>query len=395
MDFQDVKSLLLTPGDMEPDIADSIKTNEEFQMTHKISRINRGLSAIREKWLKATALQIYVAFDMAGCCIDDLIEQLDDPGFRPRVDNELARRQQTGTSSKPIIGIESEESTSDDDGSDFTRIRRSLPRASLTHRAEPEDSDEFEEPQRKKKRYSKNCPMDLSRIPPCPPTVDFTMWTSWSDAHRKSYLSMESDPNCYLYRNPPVGVERRNGPWTVEEKAKFMERLKEVRGHKTTVDGKWGLFSTAVPGRVGYQCSNFYRQLIADGEVQDSQYIWADGKLHHLSRMKDESAKRKARPPKPPKSKAPKLSEMVMGRYEQWAARNPIPDAIDPLTGEKMQVPTMSPDGYVFDYNSWMKTKKMNCINPYTQEVVKKRDLIVLTIDNFEEFKHQIKLLNP
>jgi hypothetical protein len=206
---------------------------------------------------------------------------------------------------------------------------------------------------------------------------------------------MENDLNCYLYRNPPVGVECRHGPWTEEEKAKFMERLKEVRGNKTTVDGKWGLFSMAVPGRVGYQCSNFYRKLIAEGELQDSQYTWgAVRKLHHLRHLKDESAKMKVRPPKPPKPRAPKLSEMVLSRYEQWAAQNPIPDAIDPLTGEKMQVPTMSPDGYVLDYNSWMKTKKMDCINPYTQEVVKKRDLIVLTIDNFEEFKHKIKFLS-
>jgi hypothetical protein len=49
MDFQDVKSLLLTPGDMEPGIADYIKRNGEFQMKHKISCINKGLSAIREK----------------------------------------------------------------------------------------------------------------------------------------------------------------------------------------------------------------------------------------------------------------------------------------------------------------------------------------------------------
>jgi hypothetical protein len=63
---------------------------------------------------------------------------------------------------------------------------------------------------------------------------------------------MENVMNFYLYRNPPVGVHCRHGPWTDEEKAKFMERLKEARGHKTTVDEKWGLISTVVPGRVGY-----------------------------------------------------------------------------------------------------------------------------------------------
>ncbi len=35
-----------------------------------------------------------------------------------------------------------------------------------------------------------------------------------------------------------------------------------------------------IPGRVGYQCSNFYRQLIKDGEIKDSNYhVDKDGKL--------------------------------------------------------------------------------------------------------------------
>jgi len=103
---------------------------------------------------------------MTGCCIDSIIEQLNNPRFRPDVDNELDRRQQTGTSSKPIIGIESEESASDDDDADFTTIWRSLRRASSTPRAEPEGSDELEEPQRKKKRYSKNSPVICRRSHP-------------------------------------------------------------------------------------------------------------------------------------------------------------------------------------------------------------------------------------
>lgn len=35
-----------------------------------------------------------------------------------------------------------------------------------------------------------------------------------------------------------------------------------------------------IPGRVGYQCSNFYRQLVRDGEIKDENYeINSDGKL--------------------------------------------------------------------------------------------------------------------
>jgi hypothetical protein len=115
-----------------------------------------------------------LCLSMMGCCIDDLMEQLDRPGFRHDVGTELARRQRTRTSSKPMIRDESEESASDDDDTDFATIRRSVPRASPTPRAEPKDSDDLEEPPRKKKRCSKNCPVDLS---------------------------MDSDPNSHLYRN--------------------------------------------------------------------------------------------------------------------------------------------------------------------------------------------------
>lgn len=35
-----------------------------------------------------------------------------------------------------------------------------------------------------------------------------------------------------------------------------------------------------IPGRVGYQCSNFYRQLIKEGEIVDENYtLTPDGKL--------------------------------------------------------------------------------------------------------------------
>lgn len=49
------------------------------------------------------------------------------------------------------------------------------------------------------------------------------------------------------------------------------------------MNGNWGLFSTAIPGRVGYQCANFYRQLIEAGEIQDDRYkIDEKGKAHFM-----------------------------------------------------------------------------------------------------------------
>jgi hypothetical protein len=59
---------------------------------------------------------------------------------------------------------------------------------------------------------------------------------------------------------------------------------------------KWGLFSRNIPGRVGYQCSNFYRLLVKRGEIIDTNYEVNDGKIHHINKdgsLRDESKKRK------------------------------------------------------------------------------------------------------
>ena len=43
-----------------------------------------------------------------------------------------------------------------------------------------------------------------------------------------------------------------------------------------------------IPGRVGYQCSNFYRQLIKEGEIKDENYQFdKNGKLVFLFRDKN------------------------------------------------------------------------------------------------------------
>lgn len=44
------------------------------------------------------------------------------------------------------------------------------------------------------------------------------------------------------------------------------------------VNHQWGVFSQAIKGRVGYQCSNYWRQMMKDGWVKDPNYwIRADG----------------------------------------------------------------------------------------------------------------------
>ncbi len=86
------------------------------------------------------------------------------------------------------------------------------------------------------------------------------------------------------------------GAWTPAEHARFLARLAELGGG-TEVDLQWGVFSMAIPGRVGYQCSNYYRKLVERGEIRDPNYVLdGDGRAHFL-RVKNPDGK--SRTPRP------------------------------------------------------------------------------------------------
>ncbi|KAI8060959.1 hypothetical protein BC940DRAFT_311037 [Gongronella butleri] len=100
----------------------------------------------------------------------------------------------------------------------------------------------------------------------------------WSEARVRAFRMIESNPNTYYYRFNAPGEEQAKGAWTDSEKALFMDRLKD-QGPKP----QWGIFSMAIPGRVGYQCSNYYRFLIETGEINDSNYVLDErGKARYL-----------------------------------------------------------------------------------------------------------------
>ncbi|KAL7315224.1 hypothetical protein PS15m_006701 [Mucor circinelloides] len=100
----------------------------------------------------------------------------------------------------------------------------------------------------------------------------------WSSARIRAYQMIEQNPNSYYYRFNAPGEEQRRGQWTQEEQALFHKRLAEV-GSK----GQWGIFAMKIPGRVGYQCSNYYRLLIETNQIQDPNYVLDEhGKAHYL-----------------------------------------------------------------------------------------------------------------
>eukprot|EP01091_Cochliopodium_minus_P014530 TRINITY_DN4947_c0_g1_i1.p1 TRINITY_DN4947_c0_g1~~TRINITY_DN4947_c0_g1_i1.p1 ORF type:complete len:623 (+),score=220.02 TRINITY_DN4947_c0_g1_i1:30-1898(+) len=95
--------------------------------------------------------------------------------------------------------------------------------------------------------------MNLFEIPP----------SHWSEKRKKAYLKREKNPNSYYFRYKDPNEEIRKGPFTQMEKEAFIHRLKEVGPQN------WGIFSRMIEGRVGYQCSNFYKYLVSRGEIEE------------------------------------------------------------------------------------------------------------------------------
>jgi hypothetical protein len=82
--------------------------------------------------------------------------------------------------------------------------------------------------------------------------------------------------------------------------------------------------------------------------------------------------------------------ECGKSRYEMWAMQNPLPDAIDFITGEVIRVPALSPDGYVLDYRTWIESLSEKAVNPFTQTHLTKRQLVILTTENIAEYADKI-----
>lgn len=109
------------------------------------------------------------------------------------------------------------------------------------------------------------------------------VFDGWSEARIRAYRQIKTKPNSYYYRFNAPGEKQRNGVWTPEERKLFFKRLAEVGAN-----GQWGLFSMTIPGRVGYQCSNFYRSMLKSGEIQDENYtVDEKGELRYLFGKKD------------------------------------------------------------------------------------------------------------
>ncbi|KAG0172732.1 hypothetical protein DFQ28_007439 [Apophysomyces sp. BC1034] len=290
----------------------------------------------------------------------------------------------------------------------------------------------------------------------------------WSQARIRAYQMIDQNPNSYYYRFNAPGEVQRKGQWNDDERKIFFERLEEVGAN-----GQWGIFAMKVPGRVGYQCSNFYRLLVETGEVNDPNYVLdAKGKAHYLFDKKTadgqvektfrthskhgtgrasastSGTKSRASPSGDKKAKKRKrrtrgwdsdddepddfedynddsgtytvssrttrrtrartdLAEASSGNNEDTNQEedeldsddesnvdNPLPGFVDPITLDEVIKPAISKYGHVMGYDSWVRCltnwegKKNIC--PLTKNPMTKRDLVVLTHENIEEYRSQI-----
>lgn len=99
----------------------------------------------------------------------------------------------------------------------------------------------------------------------------------WSDARIKAWNGRHKNENAYYYRFNAPGEPQANAKWSDEEHDLFMTTLAKCNGKSGNEPGKadyvWGMFSKNIPGRVGYQCSNYYRTLVKNGTVVDDNYM--------------------------------------------------------------------------------------------------------------------------
>eukprot|EP00494_Astrolonche_serrata_P025014 UN25274 len=105
--------------------------------------------------------------------------------------------------------------------------------------------------------------------------------TGWSQARKNAWKRRTQNPNAYYYRFNKPGENNKREPWGNSEKKVFMERL-QTQG----ANNQWGVFAMNIEGRVGYACSNYYRQLVKYGYVYDINYRKEGGDLKFIRNKK-------------------------------------------------------------------------------------------------------------
>ena len=266
---------------------------------------------------------------------------------------------------------------------------------------------------------NKSCSMFALKVEEVVPP---DMWNSYSSHRQESFRMMYKNPNIFFYRNRPPGDPQKRGPFTREEEEQFLERLRYFRDDLGISNGWWGLFAVPLRGRVGYQCSNFYRRLVREGKItaldngsdelgrrkvsQDALDRLAQEALDFIQVC---SGKGKAcesspdiSPPSPqpettPPATVPATSSVRIRLptrdrrpqrpepQKEGEAMSILQSARDCVTGEPMSYPCLDvKSGIVLDKTTWLRVFKGEITVPaYATGMA---DLVVMTKRNFSKY---------
>lgn len=191
----------------------------------------------------------------------------------------------------------------------------------------------------------------------------------------------------------------------------------------------------AIPGRVGYQCANFYRALVSSGEIKDSKYGFDENGRMYIkegkrkrknieecsSSVESRKKRRRARnteeefddedytssdeddntaDPVGSNDADGSDDETILCLFKKSTLRhyqNPLAGFKDSITNEEVVVPCISPYGHVLSHKTWLKVLTENepqgrC--PFTKQPLTMRDLVRLTFENIDKYRSLIKNSN-
>ena len=220
---------------------------------------------------------------------------------------------------------------------------------------------------------------------------------------------MFANTNAYFYRHRPPNERQRRGPFTEEEEEVFMRRLKYFRDELHISNGAWGFFAVPLTGRVGYQCSSFYRKLLKNGKIkatEDEGTSRSRVPESSMERLRLESAKwlrthfsdselenpeassvvsERVKTP-PPVTRAPPPAPAKHEKVqEKGEVMSDLKYARDSVTGRPMLCPCMDvKSGIVLDRSTWIKVFRGTETVPTYATCL--GDLVVMTQRNFQKY---------
>lgn len=399
----------------------NIIERKKFKVCLILEKLNKHIDEIRTFWPNRSSCEYLIGFNINKCNVESMAGSIS-KGFEDKVQHLYSKRQLSDDGSECYY-IEEESEVDDMSDTDFVY--------SSDERVNKKSDTDLAPSSDKKDDHSKSVCIknDLNEVEKIPQGKTNSIFDAFKDEVFFISNKLLCKYNQYLYKYPPNSEKLVTGPWSEVEKRLFLEVVKLYMKKTDSLDCFWGFFSLRIPGRVGYQCANFYRKLVMAGEIKDPAYsVTKDKRLIYRTKKKksikfyqtkghvseecynslmlnkdirdlvlfvtDCAIKQICYEDTIELSMDYEQVEKRLSRYESWALENPIKGVMDEITEELIRVPAMSPDGYVLDYRTWMKLLEIKQEDPFTRNPCEKKQIEVITNRNYHELKKKMKNVN-